>query len=316
VGLQSLCNLEQAPIGPACKVVARWETHLVETPDSVNGGAPLRGLAGRMYLLGPDLPTGDVSAPVSGDGEVIVDLYDDRPLAAGGTPVALERWLFPPEVLKKLLRKDIFGWGYTLFLPWGKTYRPDITQVHLRLQYKLRDAAPLYFVSSTINLTSPEALLAQAASARTMHPIAAAMAQAGAQPPAAQRPPAVTGLPQVPSQVQVPQGYVPAPAQTVPPGVGQGSMGVTAVPTFSPQAPLRDLAQPAPQGPPQTAGPPSLPAQALPDMPEPIRIPIRRTVPLPPQSAPQSPQSSAPLPVPMPASQPVQPGGWVGMAKQ
>src|SRR5262249_51837912 len=73
VAFHSLCCTEQAPTGPACKVVARWETHLVETPDSVNGGVPLRGLAGRMYLLGPDQPTGDVSPPLSGDGEVIVD---------------------------------------------------------------------------------------------------------------------------------------------------------------------------------------------------------------------------------------------------
>jgi hypothetical protein len=154
--------LKQAPTGPVCRVVARWETRLVETPDVVNGGVPLRGLAGRVYLLGPDLPSGEVSPSVSGDGEVIVDLYDDRPRAVGGEPVALERWQFPPDVLTKLLRKDIFGWGYTLFLPWGKTYRPDITQVHLRVRYVPPGAAPLYFVSSTINLTPPEAVLAQA----------------------------------------------------------------------------------------------------------------------------------------------------------
>src|SRR5205085_8747478 len=109
--------------------------HLVETPDAANGGAPLRGLAGRMYLFGPDLPSGDVSPPVSGDGKVTVDMYDDRPMLVGGAPVALERWEFPPEILKQLLRKNGWGWGYTLFLPWVTSYRPDITQVHLRLSY-------------------------------------------------------------------------------------------------------------------------------------------------------------------------------------
>jgi hypothetical protein len=307
VTLQSLCYPEQAPTGPACKVVARWEAHLVETPDSVNGGVPLRGLAGRMYLLGPDLPTGEVSPPVSGDGEVLVDLYDDRPMATGGVPVALERWQYPPDVLKKLLRKDVFGWGYTLFLPWVKTYRPDIAQVHIRLCYVPPGAAPLYFVSSTINLTPPEAVVAQAGGPKAMHPVASAMAQAGAQqmpapgPTAAQRPPAGTGIPQAP-----PQGYAPAPAQTAPQGAGQGSAGVTGIPASSPQVTLRDLTQAAPQGPPS-----SVPAPALPEMPEPVRIPIRGNVPLPSQPA-----SQTSAPPPAPASQPVQSGGWVGMAKQ
>ncbi len=290
--LHCLCSgLEQAPTGPACKVVTRWETHLVETQDSVNGGAPLRGLAGRLYLFGPDLPTGDVNPPLRGDGEVIVDLYDDRPLLTGGAPVALERWQFPPEVLKMLLRKDLIGWGYTLFLPWGKSYRPDITQVHLRLAYVVHGSAPLYFVSSTINLTPPETAAAMAlASARMPAP----------GPQAAPRPPYPVVSPQVPLQ----QGNMPAPVPQYPQPNAQMPMAVPGMPSAPPAV--------TPQTPPQVV-PPALPppAEALPKMPEPVRIPIRPNVPLP---APAAPQTAAPPPVP--TSQPVQPASWIGVAKQ
>jgi hypothetical protein len=146
---------KRPPVGVPSKLTARWAPALVETPDVANGGAPLRGLAGRAYLFddraGPAITRG---------GELIVDLYDDRPLATGGQPVRLERWVFPDAILRRLTREDATGWGYTLFLPWVTTYRPDISPVHLRLCFSPKGGSPLYANSPSLALQPPSHPLA------------------------------------------------------------------------------------------------------------------------------------------------------------
>src|SRR5262249_50105418 len=99
---------DQPPVGMPCKLAAQWQPRLVETKDTVNGGAPLRGLAGRVFLFAP---LGDL-LPITCGGELVIDLYDDGPAVKGGQPVRLERWTFSDEVLKQLVHKDATGWGY------------------------------------------------------------------------------------------------------------------------------------------------------------------------------------------------------------
>src|SRR2546427_13164 len=70
--LLTLCHSAKPPTGPVCQMAVKWDTSLVQTSDSANGGAPLRGLKGRLYLFGPETPT-----PLACEGELIVDLYDD-----------------------------------------------------------------------------------------------------------------------------------------------------------------------------------------------------------------------------------------------
>ena len=61
---------EDAPA--VCRVDGFWDGRMQETQDIVNGGRPLRGLAGRVYLFGAEF-----GVPVKGgDGSVAVDLYD------------------------------------------------------------------------------------------------------------------------------------------------------------------------------------------------------------------------------------------------
>ena len=131
---------------PVCQVVATWTPEVAFAPDPTKGGAPTPGLAGRVYLFGPE-----VKSPLQGNGALVVDLYDDAPLAQGKPAVLLEEWRFNKETLKNLCRKDAIGWGYTLFLPWG-TYRPEITQVHLQIHYDVPGAAPLYSSNSSMVL--------------------------------------------------------------------------------------------------------------------------------------------------------------------
>jgi hypothetical protein len=191
VPLSYLCP-EQPTVGMPCKVALSLQPGLVETQDSVNAGAPLRGLAGRMFLF-QDTVT---PKPIVCEGELIVDLYDDRPMMTGGQPVRLERWVFADPILKQLIRKDAQGWGYTLFLPWVKTYRPDITQIHLLAAFAPKGSAMPLFESSPSIALGPSQFpmmpgLAQGAAPK-MPPGASAinpaLLQTGAQQPAAVAP--------------------------------------------------------------------------------------------------------------------------------
>jgi hypothetical protein len=130
------------PLAPVHQVVATWHNEVVFAPDPVHGGVQSPGLAGRLYLFGPE-----IKEPLGGDGSVVVDLFDD----SGPKPVMLEEFRLDPDSLRKLQRKDMIGWGYTLFLPWG-TYKPEIKQIHMRLCYQPAKGAPLYSESSRMAL--------------------------------------------------------------------------------------------------------------------------------------------------------------------
>jgi hypothetical protein len=130
--------------GQACQVVTTWSNKVHYVPDVLHDGVPMPGLAGRLYLFGPN-----IGFPMTGDGGAVVELYDDSTGAPNG--VLIERWEFDAPTLQKLLRKDIIGWGYTLFLPWG-TYRPDITRVHLTCRYEPAKGTPLYADASPLTV--------------------------------------------------------------------------------------------------------------------------------------------------------------------
>src|SRR5262245_37393162 len=97
--LQEFCGCDKAPVGTPCRIAAAWDNTVAHTTDPANGGAPLLGVSGRVYLFEPNL-----DQPISSDGDLVVDLYDDRPVAVGGQPARLERWHLPKEVLGQLLR--------------------------------------------------------------------------------------------------------------------------------------------------------------------------------------------------------------------
>jgi hypothetical protein len=265
---------EHPPVGVPCKLALQMKPELVETQDSVNGGAQLRGLAGRVFLI-QDLAT---AHPITCDGELIVDLYDDRPTTAGGQPVRLERWVFSDPILKQLIRKDATGWGYTLFLPWVKTYRPDITLVHLQAAFTPKGSVvPLFENSPSIalaqgNFSAPPGV-AQGAAPKT--PPAAPAANPAVIPTAAQQPapmPPAAGLP--PQQ--------PAPGNPSVPG----------------RAATEGAVQP----------PAPLPVAV-------VSIPVQGR-PLPAAQPPALPAPPPPAPLPVPVSQVPEQANWTGMAKQ
>jgi hypothetical protein len=138
------------PTGVVHQVAAAWNNQVIFTPDPVHGGTPTPGLAGRLYLFGPEM-----GHPFAGDGSLVVDLFDEVPGGPDGKPVQRERWNIDKDTLHRLLKKDWVGWGYTLFLPWA-TYRPEVTQVRLRVCYQPAKGAPIYAEERSTTLTPPE----------------------------------------------------------------------------------------------------------------------------------------------------------------
>jgi hypothetical protein len=133
------------PSGTPCEVVVAWNPEVVMRPDPANRGVPRPGVAGRMYFFGE----GSDCPLVGADGCVVVDLFDKTHAATGEALVPLEEWRIDKLTLKRLLRKDAVGWGYTLFLPWG-TYRREIKEVELRLRFEPVKGTPLYAESSPL----------------------------------------------------------------------------------------------------------------------------------------------------------------------
>ncbi len=134
------------PTSGVCQVLVTWIPHVVFTPDPTHGGRPTPGLAGRIYLYGEK-----IEAPLLGDGSAVIDLYQCALDSETETGPPLEEWRIDKDTLKRLQRQDAVGWGYTLFLPWA-TYRPDITQVRLRVCYQPAEGTPLYAESARLTL--------------------------------------------------------------------------------------------------------------------------------------------------------------------
>jgi hypothetical protein len=119
------------------QVLTFWQNRILQTPDPANNGRMSPGLAGRLYVYGPDL-----KYPIPGDGGVVIELYDED----GREPVFVERWEIDPVTFKRLLKQDMLGWGYTVFLPLVKDCRPDMSKVRLRVRYQPgpSGSAPLF----------------------------------------------------------------------------------------------------------------------------------------------------------------------------
>ncbi len=140
-----LSNFESTPPS-ACQAIALWDSRIHVTQDTFNGGRPVPGFAGRLYIMGSES-----GAPQKGDGTVAVDVYDVTHLQEGVQPRYMERWQFDPVSLAKLLRHDKIGWGYTLFLPWS-TYSPEVSRVQLKVCYTPANGNPLYTEPAIVSL--------------------------------------------------------------------------------------------------------------------------------------------------------------------
>jgi hypothetical protein len=249
-------DAKPAPTGLPRQIVATWENRVMWTPDTMHNGQQVPGVAGRLYLFGEEVG----GVPMLCDGAVVVDLYDDRPITQGGQPVLLEEWRIDEKSLHRLKRKDMIGWGYTLFLPWSTLEKhPDINLIHLAVRYTPTEGNPLFFTGSpmTISLGEVPPGVAWAKATATQ-----AVQQAAAQQPATQPSPVRPAVYQPPAYVppqqavyQQPAGYLPPPvvpvqAVNVPPAPAPQPVAVP------PPGPVPDAVSPPVQRQPEPPPPP------------------------------------------------------------
>ncbi len=143
-------KLDQPASGPVVQVQAAWRNEVVVTADVVHQGAPLPGLAGRVYLFGSE-----PGYPIKGNGKVIVDLYDLGKFGQKSTPKMLQRFVFDPVTLDRLFRHDLIGWGYTLFLPWPE-YNGEVERVRLKVCYQPDKGTPVFGPDSEVSIRPKE----------------------------------------------------------------------------------------------------------------------------------------------------------------
>jgi hypothetical protein len=131
------------PSGKPCQIVAYWQNSIAFASDPANGGAQTPGLAGRLYLFGPEL-----GHPMTGDGALFVEMFDETE----GKSIKREQWEIDPQTLHRLVHRDFIGWGYTLFLPSGE-YKPEMSKLRIRTCYKPAEGTPLY-TESVVTMAS------------------------------------------------------------------------------------------------------------------------------------------------------------------
>jgi hypothetical protein len=141
-------NEPPKPSAACCQAVVQWSNRVHYEPDPANGGVLTPGIIGRFYLF-----DAQVKDSLVGDGSILVSLFDDSGPTKSEKPI--EIWFIDPDTLKRLLRQDNIGWGYTLFLPWT-TYKREINNVHLTVRYDPKSGSPLYTPSSPLTLDHPQ----------------------------------------------------------------------------------------------------------------------------------------------------------------
>lgn len=133
-----------APAPTVQLVQTMWENRIVETEDVVNQGAPLPGIAGRVYLFG-----GKLGHPVQGKGTFHVMAHEVLP---DGKSVPMEAWEIDPVAMQKLGSTDLIGWGYTVFLPFTNP-RPDVKHVKMQVKFTPENGTPLFSPTTAVSLS-------------------------------------------------------------------------------------------------------------------------------------------------------------------
>jgi len=133
--LEKFYTKKTTPLPPQGRLVSAWQHKVVFGPDLSRGGAPTPVVVGRVYLFGPD-----GKASYIGDGSMGIDMFDSTPahMGANGEPKLVEILRIDPVSLTQMVKKDMFGEGYTILFPWS-TYSQDITQIYISVRYESAD---------------------------------------------------------------------------------------------------------------------------------------------------------------------------------
>lgn len=123
-----------------CNLALIWHNSVADAPNVLAGGKTVPTLAGRMYLLGPD------GGFMTACGGFQVEVFDDNQ-PCGDKP--LFSWTFKEDVMANLMKKDHWGVGYTVLLPWEGL--ANLCKVRLRTCYQPKVGSPV-FTESVVTL--------------------------------------------------------------------------------------------------------------------------------------------------------------------
>jgi hypothetical protein len=171
--------LQGDPEQPVNHVLTIWDGSVRVAQDTVNGGASVHGLVGRLLLLNEETGRG-----MDALGTVMVCMHDMTDAPAGKEPIRIAEWKFDAKSLKQLKKTDKFGDGYTLFLPWD-TYRSNIKQVHLQVCYVSEKGTKHY--TEPVNLTLQTGDLPRSVLQTSILPVGHSQPQLAIMPPAPQQ---------------------------------------------------------------------------------------------------------------------------------
>jgi hypothetical protein len=145
----SVCNEDKPPPpGMPCQIQVLWQNSIACAADPMNGGQMNPGLAGRLYLFGEK-----IDKPMPGSGALKVEMFDE----SQGHSVKVEEWTLYPDSLNQLLRRDMIGWGYTVFLPSG-TLKPEMSKIRMRSCYQPKPNATTLYAESIVTLADSNAV--------------------------------------------------------------------------------------------------------------------------------------------------------------
>lgn len=157
---QTICSTEwmkspwgdQEPQQAVSHVLSRWENNVRTTNNNQAGGAPIVGLAGRVYLMNETM-----GQNVNAQGELLVQLFDMTAAGPDSPPQKILEVRYDPIALKQLKRKDLIGEGYTLFLPW-ENFNPAIKKVQVQVSYQPKNGTPQYGDPTMVSLQTDQPL--------------------------------------------------------------------------------------------------------------------------------------------------------------
>ena len=130
--------------GMVAQVSTLWHNQVIFAPDPMHNGEMTPGIAGRVYLFGPN-----IREPLVGTGDLVVELFDPSRKGPDGGPIRLNVWTIDKQTLATRLQHDMIGWGYTLLLPWLE-YRAELTDVVIKVHYQEPKSMPIYSEPSKV----------------------------------------------------------------------------------------------------------------------------------------------------------------------
>ncbi len=133
----------------AGRLATTWDHKVKFVPDVSRGGSVFPGLLARVYLMDEKFRL------YNGDGSLEIQLYDSTVRDGKVEPKLTDVMKIDPVTLKKFIKKDIIGNGYTILFPWYN-YSPKVKQVFIQVQYTSASNQVLHDQSGTFTVDHTE----------------------------------------------------------------------------------------------------------------------------------------------------------------